>query len=198
MSNENQMSATAAAPTTKSGRAAPARSDDADWKQHKAERKAAKRGGKKWYAQPLAATLAAAAVAVSIVLASWFTGLIENGNQLPQALKLAQVNAQSDVLRSQVVLADGEDTATLVWSRKIDSAVLLVEGLPAIGSGDYRVWYAVGDEMVAAGTLHVDHSGSETWAVLEGDISAAGAVIVTADDADAAAPSAVPLVEISL
>lgn len=199
MSNENQMSAAAAGPTTKSGREAPAAATDGDWKRHKAQRKAAKRADKKWYSQPLAAVIALAVVAASIVIASWFTGLIENGNQLPQALQLAEINAQGDVMRSQVILDDDtENTATLVWSSSLDSAVLIVEGLPKLESGDYRVWYSVGEEMTDAGGLRVDHDGSETWAVLDGNVSEAGSVIVTVDEPDAATPSATPLVEISL
>ncbi len=184
------------APSTKSGRTAPDRGSDVDWKEHKARRKAAKRAEKKWYSRPVAMGVTVAALGLSFVVASGFVGLIENGNQLPQAVQLAHINAQTDVMRSQDLLTD-TDTATLVWSRSLDSSVIIVEGLAKLDDGsNYRVWFMAGDKATPAGELHVDHDGSEVWTVLTGDVAGAQKVLVTIDAPDATKPGGDVVAEI--
>ncbi|MCW4458545.1 anti-sigma factor [Microbacterium sp. MPKO10] len=198
MSNENHTTPSSA-PTTKSGRSASTEAGATDWKEHKAQRRAAKKAEKTWFSRPIALVVSVIAVCVSIAIASGVVGIVENGNQLPQALQLAQINAQADVTRSQVVLdAADNETATLVWSQNVDTAVLIVEGLPRLDEDTYRVWYSTGGEFTDAGELHVTHDGSEVWATLTGDVGAADTLIITKDAVDATEPGDDIVAEIDL
>ncbi|WP_166980946.1 anti-sigma factor domain-containing protein [Paramicrobacterium fandaimingii] len=198
MSNENHIER-ASAPTTKSGKGAPNEAGETNWQEHKARRKLAKKAEKKTVSRPVAAAISLVAVCASVAVASGFVGLVENGNQLPQALQLAQVNAQSDVTRSQVVLdTTDNETATIVWSRNLDTAAIIVEGLSKLESDTYRVWYASDDSYTPVGELTVTHDGSEVWATLSGDIAAAQSVMITIDSADAAEPGTDVVAEIEL
>ncbi|QPZ37392.1 anti-sigma factor domain-containing protein [Paramicrobacterium chengjingii] len=198
MSNENHIEPTNA-PTTKSGKSAPNEAGETNWEEHKAQRKLAKKAEKKSFSRPVAAIVAVVAVCASVAIASGFVGLIENGNQLPQTLQLAQVNAQADVTRTQVVLDSSDnETATVVWSRNVDTAAIIVEGLAKLDDDTYRVWYEAAGEYTAVGELSVTHDGSEVWAMLTGDIGSAQSVIVTIDSADATEPGSDIVAEIEL
>ncbi|GAB2519842.1 anti-sigma-K factor rskA [Paramicrobacterium agarici] len=186
-------------PTTKSGKSAPSQVSETDWKQHKAKRRAAKKAEKKWFSRPVALVVSVVAVCVSVAVASGVVGLVENGNQLPQALTLAQVNAQTDVTRSEVVLDTiDNETATLVWSRHVESAVVIVEGLSRLDNSSYRVWYETAGEYMPVGELTVTHDGSEVWAALSGDVRSAQTVVITIDPADATEPGPEVVAEIRL
>jgi anti-sigma-K factor RskA len=122
---------------------------------------------------------AAAAVGAVIVGSSMFVGVVENGNQLPQAVALAEVNSASDVQRTTVEV-DGEGgTATLVWSGELGKSVLVVNGLPQLPSDKtYELWYIDEAGPVSAGIFDTGADGTG-WGVLAGGMDAGDVVAVT-------------------
>lgn len=146
-------------------------------------RKAQERANRRWYSKPLSYAVAAAAVGVVIVGSSVMVGVVENGNQLPQAVALAEVNAASDVERTTVEL-DGEGgTATLVWSEDLGKSVLVVNGLPQLPSDKtYELWYIDDDGPVSAGIFDTGSDGTG-WGVLAGAMSGDDVVAVTIEKA---------------
>lgn len=172
--------AAAAAPTTKSGAVA---ASPTDWRARQAKKKAAKRAEKKWYSEPLSALGALAAVVLAILLASLFTGLVENGNQLPQAITLAQINAQPDVDRTTVGIGE-TGTATLVWSAELGSSVMLLTDLdPLPENSVYQFWYVTAGGPVSAGTIGESLGGAESWKVLDGTMTRTTNVSITIEPA---------------
>lgn len=146
-------------------------------------RKAQERANRRWYSKPLSYAVAAAAVGVVIVGSSLFVGVVENGNQLPQAVALAEVNSASDVKRTTVEL-DGEGgTATLVWSGDLGKSVLVVNGLPQLPSDKtYELWYIDEGGPVSAGIFHTGADGAG-WGILDGEMTAKDVVAVTIEKA---------------
>jgi anti-sigma-K factor RskA len=146
-------------------------------------RKAQERANRRWYSKPLSYAVAAAAVGAVIVGSSMFVGLIENGNQLPQAVALAEVNSASDVQRTTVEV-DGEGgTATLVWSGDLGKSVLVVNGLPQLPSDKtYELWYIDEAGPVSAGIFDTGADGTG-WGVLAGAMDAGDVVAVTIEKA---------------
>ncbi|RWZ64471.1 hypothetical protein ELQ92_06830 [Labedella populi] len=142
-------------------------------------RKAQERANRRWYSKPLSYAVAAAAVGAVIVGSSMFVGLVENGNQLPQAVALAEVNSASDVQRTTVEV-DGEGgTATLVWSGTLGKSVLVVNGLPQLPSDKtYELWYIDEAGPVSAGIFDTGADGTG-WGVLAGGMDAGDVVAVT-------------------
>lgn len=142
-------------------------------------RKAQERANRRWYSKPLSYAVAAAAVGVVIVGSSLFVGVIENGNQLPQAVALAEVNSASDVQRTTVEV-DGEGgTATLVWSGELGKSVLIVNGLPQLPNDKtYELWYIDEAGAESAGIFDTGADGTG-WGVLAGAMEAGDVVAVT-------------------
>jgi anti-sigma-K factor RskA len=142
-------------------------------------RKAQERANRRWYSKPLSYAVAAAAVGAVIVGSSMFVGIVENGNQLPQAVALAEVNSASDVQRTTVEV-DGEGgTATLVWSGELGKSVLVVNGLPQLPSDKtYELWYIDEAGPVSAGIFDTGADGTG-WGVLAGGMDAGDVVAVT-------------------
>lgn len=149
----------------------------------KAQRKASRR----WYTQPLAAAVAAVALVVTLLGVNGITTALNNGNGLPQALQLAQINAQPDAQRETVKLTninDGEQVvATLVWSGRLGQSVLLVDGLASLTEEQtYELWYIRDDGPISAGTFNTTGSG-DSWRVLDGTMGEGDAVGVTVEPA---------------
>ena len=146
-------------------------------------RKAQERANRRWYSKPLSYGVAAAAVAVVIVGSSLFVGVVENGNQLPQAVALAEINSASDVQRTTVEV-DGEGgTATLVWSGELGKSVLVVNGLPQLPDDrTYELWYIDEGGPVSAGIFDTSSDGTG-WGVLAGAMEAGDVVAVTIEKA---------------
>lgn len=143
----------------------------------------------RWFQKPVAFLAAAAAVVAVFLGASSLTGMLNNGNQVQQALALASINAQPDVQRSTVPLlanVDGNNssTATLVWSENIGESVLLVNGLEQLPDDKvYELWYIDGDgSPISAGLFNIPDSG-HTYSVLEGEMTAGATVGVTVEPA---------------
>ncbi|RUQ98999.1 anti-sigma factor [Labedella endophytica] len=142
-------------------------------------RKAQERANRRWYSKPLSYAVAAAAVGVVIVGSSLFAGVVENGNQLPQAVALAEVNAASDVQRTTVDLDEEGGTATLVWSEDLGKSVLVVNGLPQLPDDKtYELWYIGEGGPVSAGVFDTGADGNG-WGVLAGALSGDDVVAVT-------------------
>src|SRR5690606_37421869 len=140
-----------------------------------------------WYTQPLAAGVAAVALVVTLLGVNGITTALNNGNGLPEALQLAQINAQRDAQRETVKLTninDGEQVvATLVWSGQLGQSVLLVDGLASLGEEQtYELWYIRDDGPVSAGTFNTTGTG-DSWRVLDGEMGAGDAVGVTVEPA---------------
>jgi len=143
----------------------------------------------RWFQKPVAFLAAAAAVVAVFLGASSLTGMLNNGNQVQQALALASINAQPDVQRSTVPLlanVDGHNssTATLVWSENIGESVLLVNGLEQLPDDKvYELWYIDGEgSPISAGLFTIPDSG-HTYSVLEGEMTAGATVGVTVEPA---------------
>jgi len=143
----------------------------------------------RWFQKPVAFLAAAAAVVAVFLGASSLTGMLNNGNQVQQALALASINAQPDVQRSTVPLlanvdGDNSSTATLVWSENIGESVLLVNGLEQLPEDKvYELWYIDGDgSPISAGLFTIPDSG-HTYSVLEGEMTAGATVGVTVEPA---------------
>lgn len=146
-------------------------------------RKAQERANRRWYSKPLSYAVAAAAVGVVIVGSSLFVGVVENGNQLPQAVALAEVNSASDVQRTTVELDDEGGTATLVWSGELGKSVLVVNGLPQLPSDKtYELWYINEGGPVSAGIFHTGADGTG-WGILAGQMTDDDVVAVTIEKA---------------
>jgi anti-sigma-K factor RskA len=146
-------------------------------------RKAQERANRRWYSKPLSYAVAAAAVGVMIVGSSLFVGLVENGNQLPQAVALAEVNSASDVKRTTVELDEEGGTATLVWSADLAKSVLVVNGLPTLPDDKtYELWYIDEGGPVSAGVFDTGSDGTG-WGVLAGSMTGDDVVAVTIEKA---------------
>jgi anti-sigma-K factor RskA len=146
-------------------------------------RKAQERANRRWYSKPLSYAVAAAAVGVVIVGSSLFVGVVENGNQLPQAVALAEVNSASDVQRTTVELDEEGGTATLVWSEDLGKSVLVVNGLPQLPSDKtYELWYIDESGPVSAGIFDTGADGTG-WGVLAGGMGEGDVVAVTIEKA---------------
>ena len=146
-------------------------------------RKAQERANRRWYSKPLSYAVAAAAVGVMIVGSSMFVGLVENGNQLPQAVALAEVNSASDVQRTTVELDEEGGTATLVWSADLAKSVLVVNGLPTLPDDKtYELWYIDEGGPVSAGIFDTGSDGTG-WGVLAGSMTGDDVVAVTIEKA---------------
>jgi anti-sigma-K factor RskA len=146
-------------------------------------RKAQERANRRWYSKPLSYAVAAAAVGVMIVGSSLFVGLVENGNQLPQAVALAEVNSASDVKRTTVELDEEGGTATLVWSADLAKSVLVVNGLPTLPNDKtYELWYIDEGGPVSAGIFDTGSDGTG-WGVLAGSMTGEDVVAVTIEKA---------------
>ncbi|MET4638793.1 anti-sigma factor [Mycetocola sp. 2940] len=160
-----------AAPTTKAATARPSTGT--------AQRKATRR----WYTQPIAAGVAAAALVAVLLGVNGLTTALNNGNGLPEALQLAHINAQPDAQRETVRLTNVNDdqrvVATLVWSGELGKSVLIVDGLASLTDEQiYELWYIGEDGPVSAGTFNTTGSG-DSWRVLDGSMAAGDAVGVT-------------------
>ncbi len=143
----------------------------------------------RWFQKPVAFLAAAAAVVAVFLGASSLTGMLNNGNQVQQALALASINAQPDVQRSTVPLTANDDggessTATLVWSENIGQSVLLVNGLEQLPDDKvYELWYIDGEgSPISAGLFTIPDSG-HTYSVLDGEMTAGATVGVTVEPA---------------
>jgi anti-sigma-K factor RskA len=146
-------------------------------------RKAQERANRRWYSKPLSYAVAAAAVGVMIVGSSLFVGMVENGNQLPQAVALAEVNSAADVQRTTVELDDEGGTATLVWSGELGKSVLVVNGLPQLPDDKtYELWYIDEGGPVSAGIFDTGADGNG-WGVLAGAMTGDDVVAVTIEKA---------------
>lgn len=188
-------SGSAAAPSGSTAASRPAASRPASSAQSKAQAR--------WFQKPVAFLAAAAAVVAVFLGASSLTGMLNNGNQVQQALALASINAQPDVQRSTVPLlanVDGHNssTATLVWSENIGQSVLLVNGLEQLPEDKvYELWYIDGEgSPVSAGLFNIPNSG-HTYSVLEGEMTAGATVGVTVEPAGGSKqPTSEPVIAI--
>jgi anti-sigma-K factor RskA len=157
----------------------------------------------RWFQKPVAFLAAAAAVVAVFLGASSLTGMLNNGNQVQQALALASINAQPDVQRSTVPLTANDDggessTATLVWSENIGQSVLLVNGLEQLPDDKvYELWYIDGEgSPISAGLFTIPDSG-HTYSVLDGEMTAGATVGVTVEPAGGSKqPTTAPVIAI--
>lgn len=152
----------------------------------------------RWFARP-AATLVAAAAAVALIFGggALASTINQNTQQQAQADQLAAINGASD---SQRVVADVSDggSATLVWSSKLASSVLMVEGVTPLSSDQvYELWYIDSNGPRAAGTFTVGSSGT-TWRVLDGKMGKGDTVGLTIEPAGGSSkPTTAPVVAIA-
>lgn len=140
-----------------------------------AERKAHAR----WFASPLTAIVAVAAVVGLVVGGGILSNVVsESREQSVQADRLAAINAADD--RQQAVAdVTGGGTATLVWSNELLESAVIVDGMdPLPEEKVYELWYIGESGPRAAGTFTVGESGT-SWRVLEGEMQAGDVVGVT-------------------
>jgi anti-sigma-K factor RskA len=133
----------------------------------------------RWFASPLTAIVAVAAVVGLVVGGGILSNVVSDGReQSVQADRLAAINSADD--RQQAVAeVTGGGTATLVWSDTLLASAVMVDGMaPLPDSKVYELWYIGETGPRPAGTFTVDEAGT-SWRVLDGDMQAGDAVGVT-------------------
>jgi len=153
----------------------------------------------RWFAKPVMAIVAAAAAIGIIVGGGVLVNTVGDNQQQNQAAdQLAAINAAGDMQQAVSDVAGG-GTATLVWSSELQSAAMIVDGLPALPEGKvYELWY-IDESSTArpAGTFGVD-AGGNTWRVLEGEMQSGDTVGVTVEPAGGSkTPTTTPIVAIA-
>lgn len=102
---------------------------------------------------------------------------------------LEQIEAAPDAQQQTVELDSGAQ-ATAHWSASVGSAVLVTDGLDALGAGQtYQLWFVRGEQPLPAGIFETD-AGAAT-ALLEGDMHEGDVIAVTVEQAGGS-PSGLP------
>lgn len=140
-----------------------------------AERKAQVR----WFASPLTAIVAVAAVVGLVVGGGILSNVVSDSReQSVQADRLAAINAADDRQQAVAEVAGG-GTATLVWSNELLASAMIVDGMsPLPDEKVYELWYIGESGPRAAGTFTVGDAGT-SWRVLDGEMQAGDVVGVT-------------------
>jgi anti-sigma-K factor RskA len=142
---------------------------------------AARRARRRWFARPGFVT---GAVAASVVLiAAVVIGVGWPGpNGWGAQRELATISAASDS-RQQTIDVAGGGQMTLVWSDRLGSSAVMVEGMsPLEPETTYELWYIDEGGARSAGTFDIDSSGS-TWRILEGTMAPGDTVGMTVEPA---------------
>jgi anti-sigma-K factor RskA len=159
---------------------------------------AAQKAQSRWFASPLTALVAIAAVVSLVVGGGILSNVVsESREQNVQANRLAAINAADDMQQAVSDVAGG-GTATLVWSNELLTSAVIVDGLaPLPESKVYELWYIGESGPRAAGTFTVDESGT-SWRVLDGEMEAGDTVGVTVEPrGGSTAPTTDPIVAIT-
>jgi anti-sigma-K factor RskA len=158
---------------------------------------ASEKARSRWFARPVAVITAAAAAVVLVVGGVGIvTSLGQNSTQSQAGDALASIEGAPDSQRAAASISTG-GKATLVWSAKLKKSALIVNGLAKLPSDKtYELWYIdSGGTPTKAGLLEV--TGSRTWRVLTGALSAGDTVGVTVEPAGGSkAPTTKPIVAI--
>ena len=158
---------------------------------------AARKAQSRWFASPLTALVAIAAVTGLVVGGGILSNVVsESREQSVQANRLAAINAADDMQQAVADVAGG-GTATLVWSNELLASAVIVDGLaPLPESKVYELWYIGESGARPAGTFSVDENGT-SWRVLDGDMQAGDTVGVTIEPREGSGvPTTDPIVAI--
>ena len=150
--------------------------------EHELAGPAEERARRRWYAQPVTALLAAAAVAAVIFGGVFGVNTVIQGQQASAtASEITRIQAAADYQRDTVPVSTG-GTATLIWSASLQRSAIVVQGLDRLPGGKtYELWYLDKSGATPAGTF--DASGSTQSVVLTGAMKAGDTVGVTIEPA---------------
>ena len=150
--------------------------------EHELAGPAEERARRRWYAQPVTALLAAAAVAAVIFGGVFGVNSVIQGQQASAtASEITRIQAAADYQRDTVQVSTG-GSATLIWSAELKRSAIVVQGLDKLPGGKtYELWYLDKKGATPAGTF--DASGSTQSVVLTGDMKAGDTVGVTIEPA---------------
>ena len=136
------------------------------------------RARRRWYARPVTALVAAAALVALIFGGSIAVNAVIQGQQASAtAAQVTRIQAAADSQRSTVAVSTG-GTATLIWSASLKRSALVVHGIDVLPGGKtYELWYIGKNGATAAGTF--DASGAVQSIALTGDLKPGDSVGVT-------------------
>lgn len=159
----------------------------------RAETKAAAR----WFRHPATILIGAAAAVALFFGGTVFGNSFAPQPNAPQAASVSSIVASSD---SQLVKANvsGGGTATFVWSASMAKSAVLIDKLPALGTGKtYQLWYIDQESNATpAGTFDASSSG-QTVRILDGKMSVGDTLGITVEPTGGSKkPTTTPIVAV--
>ena len=136
-----------------------------------------------------------------VLLVAFGTAAVMIGDRLrapAEVVALEEIQAAPDARAETAAVTDG-GIAAAHWSETLGTAVLVTEGLDAVGEDEtYEIWFLRGAASVSAGRFDTDETGAAT-VLLDGAVQEGDVITVTVEPegrSGTGAPTSDPIVSI--